>query len=551
MNQAKSVFDLLVKHAHKNPYKNSFIFLEDGENAEVILTYKELLDKATLVAEHLKEDGFHQKPVLLLYPSGIDFIVSFFACQINGSIAVPLYPPRGNNHWERLELIANDCNAAAILTSQSYVSTLRKGFKAFFENDGKVISTDELNPLDNAVEFNPSKLNNISFIQYTSGSTGNPKGVVVTNENLLHNEGLLAGAFKQTETSVLCSWLPFYHDMGLIGNIIHSIYVGATCVLFSPFHFIQKPIRWLNAISKYRVTFSGAPNFAYDLCSEKIKEEDLNTLDLSCLEFAYNGAEVVRSSTLERFYEKFRKCGFDKKAMYPCYGLAEATLFVSGGYSGDAFYQLTVDRKKIEEGIFLLTRDEEEGKKIVASGFVRPGMHLKIFNPQNSNVCRETEIGEICIAGKSVSSGYWNKIYKKENYFEDPETGMAYLRTGDLGILYNEQLFVTGRVKELLIQRGKNYYPYDIEFVASNAHKALAANSCAAFSVEQNLEEKIILCLEVKREFYRNIPEQEIYSSIKRALVNTVGIEVDDIVLIKPMSLPKNFQWKNKEEFMC
>jgi acyl-CoA synthetase (AMP-forming)/AMP-acid ligase II len=314
---------LLQQRAENSPDHLAFTFLKD-EGGEVHWTYAQLEKRARSIAVQLRALNCAGQRVLLLYPAGLDFIAAFWGCLYAGAVAVPAYPPRSNRNMSRLEAILNDCQAAAILTTQKILGRLRTYTEQGHPLSSlQCVATDQLSD-DAADSWTPPSItgDSIALLQYTSGSTATPKGVMVSHANLLHNEALIQEAFRQSKESIIVGWLPLYHDMGLIGNMLQPVYLGTRCILMSPVSFLQRPVRWLNAISLYRATTSGGPNFAYDLCVRKISVDDEKGLDLTSWKVAFNGAESVRADTLERFAARFEKTGFTKKAFCPCYGVA-------------------------------------------------------------------------------------------------------------------------------------------------------------------------------------------------------------------------------------
>ncbi|HEX7774705.1 MAG TPA: fatty acyl-AMP ligase, partial [Pyrinomonadaceae bacterium] len=426
--------DILRWRAEHQPTRLAYVFT-DEDKAGVHLTYADLDRQARLIAARLSSFGVEGERVLLLYPPGLDYISAFFGCLYAGAIAVPVYPPRMNRNLLRLQAIAADAQAKVALTTAAVLSRV---IPALDQTPalGKLswLATDDLK-IDH--DWHEPSVNNdtIAFLQYTSGSTGLPKGVVLTHSNLLHNSKLLAHAFGYTSESQCVSWLPMYHDMGLIGAIIQPLYGGFTCTLMSPLSFLQKPVRWLQAITRARGTISGAPNFAYDLCVRKIGPEERAELDLSTWKVAFNGAEPIRPDTVERFAAAFQSCGFRAEAFHPCYGLAEATLIVSGSKTS-----------------FLPAQRRLEARTVMSCGGVLPDETIVIVNPESLTRCLPHEAGEIWVHGPSVAQGYWNLPEETEQTFHATLAemdDMNFLRTGDLGFLDDGELFVTGRLKDL------------------------------------------------------------------------------------------------------
>ena len=386
----------------------------------------------------------------------------------------------------------------------------------------------------------------MAFLQYTSGSTGTPKGVVLNHANLVHNSALIAHAFEHTRTSLGVFWLPSYHDMGLIGGILQPIYVGRTNVLMSPMTFLQKPFRWLSAITRFRATSAGGPNFAYEHCIQKITPEQRKQLDLSSWKLAFNGAEPVRAETLRRFAEKFAPCGFRAEAFYPCFGLAEATLIVSGGYVAKppiirSFDSVALTQGKVRE----VAGGSPTARDLVGCGQTLPDQKIVIANPETKTTCPPDEIGEIWVSGPSMAQGYWKRPDVTETMFHAhlQDTGDGpFLRTGDLGFMLDGELFVTGRLKDLIILRGVNYYPQDIELTVQRCHPRLRADCGAAFAVEKDGREQLVLVFEVER--HKQGQFGEVFQAIRRAVAGEHDLNVDAIVLIRAGTVPKTSSGK-------
>ena len=530
-----SIVDCLQKLALNKPEATAYIFLENGEAEIDGISYRELNEKAKRIASYLQ--CYREERALLTYPPGLDFIVAFFGCLLAGVIAVPAYLPRHSRKISRLVSILKDSGAKIALTTESWVPHSKSDW---LENEAiarlKWIATDRISLPTKATHCSPSIApEDLAFLQYTSGSTGNPKGVMISHGNLMDNEEAIAQAFCHNENTIFVGWLPLFHDMGLIGNVLQPIYLGIPSILMSPLAFIQKPVRWLQAISKYRATTSGGPNFAYDLCVEKVKPEQFEKLDLSSWEVAFNGAETVRSQTLEQFFKKFAPCGFRSRAFYPCYGMAETTLFATGGL-------------KTKEPI---TREfkELESNSLVGCGKSWRDHQIVIVDPQTKTCCNSGEIGEIWISGNSVAKGYWNQTQlSRETFFATcREMGeKQFLRTGDLGFLVEEELFVTGRLKEVIIIRGQNHYPQDIEYTVQQSHPALRLNGGAVFAVEvgMNGQTKLVIVQEVEQRFLKELDTKEVTKRIVSSVTEQHGLPIHKTVLIKSGSLPKTSSGK-------
>ncbi|MFZ6028539.1 MAG: amino acid adenylation domain-containing protein [Chloroflexota bacterium] len=548
-DQLSTIVDLVQMRALKQPERCAYIFLEDGENEESALTYGELDQAARKVAVRLQAIGHSGDRVLLLYPPGLEYIAAFYGCLYAGKAVVPSYPPRLNRPDARLQIIATDSRAAIALTTTSILQDVKRRFTYAPELSAiQWLATDT--PMDagpenwQKPELSPHSL---AFLQYTSGSTANPKGVMLTHENLLSNSRMICTGFEHTPESKGVIWLPPYHDMGLIGGILQPLYVGFPTVLMSPTAFLQSPIRWLRAISRYQATTSGGPNFAYDLCVEKTSPEQLANLDLSHWDLAFTGAEPVREGTLERFSEAFGPCGFRREAFYPCYGLAEATLIVSGGKKSTLPRVKEFDKLALEQNHATdAGTNKANAQALVGCGNSFAGQQIAIVNPQTCLRCETNQIGEIWVAGPSVAKGYWDKPRESAETFQAYLSGTKegpFLRTGDLGFIKDGELFVTGRLKDLIIIRGRNLYPQDIELAVEQSHPGLRPGGCAAFPVDVSGQERLVIVQELERHYRRADPE-EIFQSIRQTVAEAFTVQVHSIVLINPGSLPKTSSGK-------
>ncbi|HEY4588890.1 MAG TPA: fatty acyl-AMP ligase, partial [Thermoanaerobaculia bacterium] len=481
--QVQTLVELLSRRAQAQPERRAYTFLLDGEREEVHLSYGELDRQARSIAARLQALGVAGERALLLYPPGLQYAAAFFGCLYAGVTAVPVYPPRPNRPDPRFLAILSDARARVVLTTSAILPNAErllagKAPVVWLATDGLDEGAEE--QLEPAVS--PE---DIAFLQYTSGSTSAPKGVMVSHGNLIHNERLIQAAFGVGPDSVVVGWLPLYHDMGLIGNLLQPLWAGCSCVLMSPVDFLQKPLRWLAAVSRYGGTVSGGPNFAYDLCSRKIRPEDRAGLDLSRWEVAFNGAEPVRAETLERFAAAFAPCGFRRSAFFPCYGLAEATLFVTGAGREEP---PVVGRFRVPDLERNRAVADDAGRALVSSGRATPppvGQEVAIVDPESRLPLADGEVGEIWVAGPSVAQGYWSRPEPTEATFRAFTVSGAgpFLRTGDLGFLSGGELFVTGRAKDLIIIRGRNHYPQDVELTVESSHAALRPGCCAAFAV--------------------------------------------------------------------
>ena len=512
------------------------------------MTFGDLGLKASALGAWLQESGLAGKRILLIYPPSLEYIVAFFGCIFAGAVPVPAYPPRMNQSLRRLHLIAKDAEVAVALTTRQILSKVERfiGLEPGFEAI-RFIATDEVSD-DLANQYSDPKVtaDTVAFLQYTSGSTAYPKGVMVSHANILHNENMIQEAFHQSENSVIVNWLPLYHDMGLIGNVIQSLSIGARCIVLSPSTFIQDPFRWLHAISQYKATTSGGPDFAYSLCVQKIGLEQRAVLDLSSWSVAFNGSEPVRENTLRRFAESFKPCGFNPEVFSTCYGLAESTLFVSGGFRGKAPSVKAVDAKALEiNRVVEISQEDANARKIVSCGAPLSDTRIEIVDPQTLTRCALNHVGEIWVSGPSVALGYLNKSEETEKTFgafiSDTGEG-AFLRTGDLGFIEDGELFVTGRLKDLIIIRGLNYYPEDIELTVECCHVDLSKGRGAAFSVEISGEQRLAVLHEVAR--HPKCEPESLIEIIRRSVTQNHGLAPYAIVLLKRGAIPRTSSGK-------
>ncbi|OGQ97791.1 MAG: hypothetical protein A2521_02155 [Deltaproteobacteria bacterium RIFOXYD12_FULL_57_12] len=530
--------------------KTVYTYLNDGESQESRLTYCELERRALAIAAHLQSLLSQGERVLLLYPPGIDFPVAFFGCLCAGMVAVPTNLPGSNRFLASIETTVSDARPTAALTT---ASTLEEYRRQIDQTPGlatlKWIATDTIpDNLADDWQEPPLGTDSLAVLQYTSGSTGSPKGVMISHGNLLHNSSVIHAVFGHSTSMRGIIWLPPYHDMGLVGGIIQAVYAGGDAILLSPVHFIQKPIRWLMAISRYKGTSSGGPNFAYDLCVRKITPEQKSELDLSSWDVAFNGAEPVRWETLQRFAAAFKSCGFRQKAFLPCYGLSEITLIATGCSKNSEPTFLQVDAQALQAGrLIQVAENGEHDFKLVGDGEVPTDQAIVIVDPEKLTPCKRDKIGEIWISGPSVAQGYWNRPEDSEQTFRarlaDNGAG-PFLRTGDLGVIHAGQLFVTGRLKDLIIIRGLNYYPQDIERTVGRSHEALRAGGGVAFAVEAGDEEQLVLVQELERQFIKKLDTGAVIGAIRQSVSREHGIQVHTVVLIKTSSLPKTTSGK-------
>ncbi|MFL6333082.1 MAG: condensation domain-containing protein, partial [Pyrinomonadaceae bacterium] len=542
-----SLVELLRLRAQSQPGQRVYSFQAGRGQAALALTLAELDERARGVAALLQRSGAEGERVLLLYPPGLDYITAFFGCLYAGAVAVPAYPPGASRKHSRLRAIILDSSASTALAAPSILSNLESLSSQVPELKGlRWLSADGAGDHPADAWRNPGLgPDSLAFLQYTSGSTASPKGVMLTHENLLANLGLMHRSFELTPADRSVIWLPPYHDMGLIGGILQPVYSGFAATLLSPLSFLQNPARWLEEISANRATISGGPNFAYDLCVRSVGQGRKAALDLSCWEVAFNGAEPVRAETLDRFAEAFAPCGFRREAFYPCYGLAEASLLVAGGGRSTAPSIKRFDPVELERGraAAAVGPDAEGARPLVSCGVGR--QETVIISPSTATVCRPGEVGEVWVHGPSVAGGYWGRPDETTNTFHAylaDAGGGPYLRTGDLGFLAGGELFITGRLKDLIIIRGRNLYAHDVERAVEESHGALRPGCGAAFAVEEGGEERLVVVHEVERR--AGAGREELLESVRRALAEEFEVQPAAVVLVKPGVVPKTSSGK-------
>ncbi|HYD78841.1 MAG TPA: non-ribosomal peptide synthase/polyketide synthase [Paucimonas sp.] len=543
---SRQFVDLLRRRAALHPERSAIQFLLDGETIGEDMSYADLDRRARKLAGYLQRHAKSGDRALLLYPSGPDYVLAFFACLYAGIIAVPAYPPElaHPQHLKRLLAMLQDSAPRLILTDSAALAGLKRSLPA--DCDAGVLATDAM-PDDchedqwREVEILPET---IAFLQYTSGSTAAPKGVMVSHRNLIANELALAEGYAVKEgVDKWVSWLPLYHDMGLICALLQPIFSGVTLVLMSPRHFLERPLRWLKAISEHRATISGGPDFSYRLCLERVSESATEKLDLSSWRLAFNGAEPVRETTFGRFAEKFAPAGFGADALYPCYGLAEATVFVSGGVRGNGMIAHRFDPVALGRGEVVL---REDGVSLVACGRIWTDHRVEIVDPGKAAPCAPGSIGEIWVQGPSVAEGYWRNPKASEAAYAARLEGDAkpWLRTGDLGFRHEGQLYIAGRLKDVIILRGQNIYPQDIEQTVEAAVPEVRKGRVAAFPVEIDGQEGIGVAAELPRAVLKKLDSSAIFRAIHRAIAFDHQEPASVILLLPPGELPKTSSGK-------
>ncbi len=560
-----TLVEVLRWRALQQPEQRAYTYLLDGEIEGAHLSYAALDCQARAIGALLQSYRASGERALLLYPTGLEFIAAFFACLYAGVIAVPLPPPnpaQPQRTLPRLRAITNDAHPSVALTTSSIFSKVERLFMQAPELQAMhwLVTDNVISSLAQEWQHPAVSRNTLALLQYTSGSTTIPKGVMVSHGNLLHNSAYLTHALDLTPDSVSVTWLPAFHDMGLTNGIIQPVYIGGRCFLMPPHSFLQRPVRWLQAISRYQATISGGPNFAYELCARKITPEQRETLNLSSWYAAYNGAEPIRADTLKRFAEAFALCGFHPSFFYPCYGLAEATLMVSGGLLKDEPIFCTTQVAALEQNRVVEALEQQQNvRTLVGCGRAQLNTKIVIVHPESLTQCAPDEVGEIWVSSPSVAQGYWNRPEETERTFQAylADTGEGpFLRTGDLGFFKDGELFVTGRLKDLIIIGGRNLYPHDIELTVEQSHPAIRPGCCAAFSVDVADEERLIVVAEVAGR-YRPERDQQgeephshpkgrllldvetVVRALRRAVAEEHDVRVHTVVLLRAGRIPK------------
>ncbi len=561
--------EILRSRAVSTPDKIAYIYLNDGENDEEKITYRQLDEAADTISRQLLASGTRGDRALMLFPPCMEFIKALYGCFYAGIIAVPAYAPRKNRSLDRIKTLVNDSGSTIVLTVLEIEKLFERSFSDLDNlknlkwvitnktpaNDIELIQGAQFDAKQSELLKNPGYQfpdpADIALLQYTSGSTGIPKGVMVTHRNIMRNLEFIRQSFSLNLESVSVSWLPSFHDMGLIDGVIGAVYNGYPAVLMPPVTFIQKPVRWLRAISKYRGTHGGAPNFAYDLCVDNVSEEERSGLDLSSMETLYCGAEPIRKDTFERFIETYSPSGFTRKSIYPCYGMAETTLIISGPAAKRGPVYLNVSSSQLElNKVKPVDAGDPDSRYLVGVGHQWIDTKVKIVNPELLTESGNDEIGEIWVSGSIVTTGYWNKPEVSEKTFkayikgENENSHPGWLRTGDLGFFQDNELYITGRLKDMIILHGRNYYPHDIEFLVENSHHCLRSGASAAFSVEVGSREKLVIVAEVERTCIRDFDKEAVAETIRKHIADELELEVYAIAFIRTASIPKTSSGK-------
>lgn len=543
-----SLNDVLRIHAAARPDSRAYVFLAERGGEEAELTFSELDRRASALARCLVPRAKPGERALLVFPPGLDFLVGFFGCLFAGIIAVPMMPPPRRDRLRHSSLsIIDDCAPTLGLTVAKYLApiqvTLRDlpiaGAIDWIAIDTEAFFPAAAEPIDRA---QPTQ-DTIAFLQYTSGSTSTPKGVMVSHGNLLANLEMIYRAYRQGRHSTRAGWIPLYHDMGLILNALSACYAGALCVLMSPAAFMQRPLSWIAAIARYRAEMTCSPNFAFDYCVDRYRSDDLKGVDLSCWKVAVNGAEPVRADTLERFARTFSAHGFNIDTLHPNYGMAEATLMISGGKRDSGPVLWHVSRDGLRQDRAQPPKEREDAQVLVGCGKALQGQRIAIVDAETCRRLPVGRVGEIWVNGTNVAQGYWRKPGATQQTFRariPGEREACWLRTGDLGCMdKNGEVYITGRINDMMIFRGANYYPQDIERTAERSHSALRHHGGAAFALEREGQPVLVIVQEVKRTDRNHLDVAEITGAIRKSVVREHELHVHDVVLIRPGTIPK------------
>lgn len=518
--QAFETFVQLLRwRAWQTPDRQAVTF-SAGSDEVRSFTYAELDQAARAVASELQvQNCTGERAVILLQPSA-EYVLALLGCWYAGVTAVPVYSPRKNASNERVRTILEDAGARVVISTSNVLGTLDQSWEmAEGSVLGALLAIDAVDP-KNADRWVETTIggNTLAVLQYTSGSTGAPKGVRLQHRHLIENSSMIHHAMDTRESDVAVFWLPPYHDMGLIGGILQPLFGGYPVHLMAPATFLQRPLRWLQTISRYKATISAAPNFAYDLCTQRIRPEQLAELDLSSWRLAANGAEPIRKATLDAFHAAFSPAGFSPSAFFPCYGMAESTLMIAAQDPHEPYVHSRVDRHALKKG--RLSRGGDDTVDLVSSGMPARNVSLRVVDPQTRQPLAEGSIGEIWVAGPMVADGYWNNPKATRETFHGylHDAVQPWLRTGDLGAILDRQVYITGRIKDLIIVAGHNHYPSDIEYTVMNAHSLVRAYGVAAYVIEGAGDERLGLVVELDKG-WRDID----LSTVREAIIGQVS----------------------------
>ena len=551
MKEPTTLIELLSSRSLESPDKMAYLFLVDGKKETNPLTYSQLERQAKAIAALLQRYQAQGERALLLYPQGCEVIAAFCGCLYAGVIAVPVPPPesgRLKRTLPRLKAIVQDAGASIILTTASILELIKNVEEEAFQQMRAITSESIDLALADLWQDPQIDKDQLAYLQYTSGSTATPKGVMLSHFNLMHHAGYLQRACGYEPISVTLTWMPYFHDYGLVEGLILPLYNGTPCYLMSPFAFIKRPLQWLHNITKYGVTHSQAPNFAYDLCVRRVKPEDLTRLNLECWQAAGNAAEPINPRVISDFIETFAECGFVPETFAPAYGLAEYTLLVSSKPKGTVPILAALEASALEKNQVIPAEAESSNivRYLVSCGQLVCETEVAIVAPDSLTRCQVDQVGEIWVKDPSVAQGYWQREQETREtfsaYLQDTGEG-PFLRTGDLGFLQDGELYITGRIKDLIIMRGTNHYPQDIEWTVQNIDPAMRSDYGAAFSLEVEGEERLVIVQEVERG--KEIADiDSLLGDIRQEIAEQHEIQVYAIVLAKGGTILKTASGK-------
>jgi acyl-CoA synthetase (AMP-forming)/AMP-acid ligase II len=552
MPQFATLVDLLRHRAQHQPDQLAYQFLEDGKKEAAAYTHAELDQQARAIAALLQQSEARGERALLLYPQGVEVVAAFCGCLYAGVIAIPVPPPdagRMKRALPRLREIVKDAAASYVLSTQRIIDLFKESDVDFPEFDTMTWIDTEQVDLGLADHWQDPQIDKdvLAYLQYTSGSTSVPKGVMLSHYNLMHHSAYLQRACGYTPDGATVTWMPYFHDYGLVEGLIQPLYTGVPCYIMSPLAFVKRPQRWLEAISKYGATHSQAPNFAYDQCVRRVKPAKREGLDLSRWKAAGNAAEPINPRVMREFAEAYAPHGFEWTTFAPAYGLAEATLLVSSKPVGTEPMILPVDADALEQSRVALAKAGASRRDTVSCGQLVCETEVVIANPDTGVRCQPDEVGEIWVADPGVAAGYWKRPDVSRETFGARlagESGGPYLRTGDLGFMRDGELYITGRIKDLIIIRGTNHYPQDIEWTVQHLSNTLRPDYGAAFSIIDDGEEKLVVVQEVERQHQLNLNGEELLADIRQAISEVHELQVSAIALVKSGNVLKTSSGK-------
>ena len=550
--QFATLVDLLRHRAQDQPDKLAYQFLEDGKKEAAAYTHAELDQQARAIAALLQQSEARGERALLLYPQGVEVVAAFCGCLYAGVIAIPVPPPdagRMKRALPRLREIVKDAAASYVLSTQRIIDLFRESDVDFPEFDTMTWIDTEQVDLGLADRWQDPQVDKdvLAYLQYTSGSTSVPKGVMLSHYTLMHHSAYLQRACGYTPDGATVTWMPYFHDYGLVEGLIQPLYTGVPCYIMSPLAFVKRPQRWLEAISKYGATHSQAPNFAYDQCVRRVKPAKREGLDLSRWKAAGNAAEPINPRVMREFAEAYAPHGFKWTTFAPAYGLAEATLLVSSKPVGTEPIILPVDADALEQSRVALAAEGASRRDTVSCGQLVCETEVVIANPDTGVRCQPDEVGEIWVADPGVAAGYWKRPDVSRETFGARlagESGGPYLRTGDLGFMRDGELYITGRIKDLIIIRGTNHYPQDIEWTVQHLSNTLRPDYGSAFSIIDDGEEKLVVVQEVERQHQLNLNAEELLADIRQAISEVHELQVSAIALVKSGNVLKTSSGK-------